>query len=215
MKKTLILVTMMVASLGASAKLGDKIGSNQTDYENRHDVALSYGFYSNSGIISIFEDILTIAATVGHGYFDNEKFIGPISAEYFYRVNNWLGVGGIGAFATQGKDIMSEFSNEFSKTIKKEGSARLNYYTLMPALKADWLRRPHFGMYSKVGLGATIFTDSHKYDDGTKDSGSAVGFTWQASLLGLEAGSNNLRGFLEFSLLGEQGSIVVGLRHKF
>lgn len=203
---------LFLGSTVASAKLGDKIGSNQIDYENRHDVALSYGFYSNSGIISVFEDILTISTTVGHGYFDNEKFIGPISAEYFYRVNNWLGVGGIGAFATQGKDIMSEFSKT---TIAKEGSARLNYYTLMPALKADWLRRPHFGMYSKVGLGATIFTDSHKYDDATKDSGSAVGFTWQASLLGLEAGSNNLRGFLEFSLLGEQGSIVVGLRHKF
>ncbi|MBP5619974.1 MAG: hypothetical protein J6X23_05970 [Bacteroidaceae bacterium] len=207
LKVCFFIAAIFLGSNVASAKIGD----NQTDYENRHEVAVSYGFFSNSSVISTFDDILTIMVTGGHGYFDNEKFIGPISAEYFYRVNNWLGVGGIGAYATQGKDIMSEFS----KTTPKEGTARLNYYTLMPALKADWLRRPHFGMYSKLGLGATIFTDSHSYNDGTKNSDSAVGFTWQASLLGLEAGSNSLRGFLEFSLIGEQGSIVIGLRHKF
>ena len=37
---------------------------------------------------------------------------------------------------------------------------------------------------------------------------------WQASLLGIEAGGPQLRGYLEAGV-GEQGVAVIGLRYKF
>ena len=37
---------------------------------------------------------------------------------------------------------------------------------------------------------------------------------WQASLLGAEVGSQNLRGFFELGV-GEQGIILAGIKYKF
>ena len=88
----------------------------------------------------------------------------------------------------------------------------------MPAVKMDWLRRKHFGMYSKVALGATLRTESTDYDDEHKEdemkSESNVHINCQVSLLGIEAGTTRLRAFAELGF-GEQGTGLVGLRYKF
>ena len=42
----------------------------------------------------------------------------------------------------------------------------------------------------------------------------AVGFYFQASLLGIEAGSPTIRAFTELGT-GEQGIILAGVRYKF
>jgi len=192
----------------AAVMLGSvNVNAQQVDYENRHEFAISYGSLSNSQYFSFLEDAFTISYTGGACSYDNENFVGPISAEYFYRVNEWLGVGGIGIFGTNGKDIFLN-SNE-----TKLGTERLNYFTLMPAIKADWFRRNHFGMYSKLGIGATMVTTKQKYDDGDKFTDSAVFVNWQLSLIGLEAGGTKLRAFGEFGF-GEQGVFVIGLRYK-
>jgi hypothetical protein len=99
---------------------------------------------------------------------------------------------------------------------KKDGKATNTYYTLMPAVKFNWLRKKHFGMYSKLGFGATLRSESVDSDDPTeKDySNSAVHVNWQVSALGIEAGSPKVRGFVEFGV-GEQGMAQVGVRYKF
>ena len=119
----------------------------QNGYDDtKHEVAISYGIDSNSQIIDVFEKIGGIM--VG-AKFDNEKFFGPISAEYFYHVKNWLGVGGIFAYGQNKQDVM------LGKD--KIGESKNSYYTLMPAVKFDWLRKKNFGMYSKLAVGATYF----------------------------------------------------------
>lgn len=67
-----------------------------------------------------------------------------------------------------------------------------SYFTLMPAAKFDWLRKSHFGMYSKLAIGATL--RSEKYDD---ESNSELHVNWQLSLVGIEAGGPTFRGFVE------------------
>ena len=64
--------------------------------ETKHEVAVSYGWWSNSDIIDAFENVG--GALVG-ARFENEKYFGAISAEYFYHVKNWLGVGAIFAYS--------------------------------------------------------------------------------------------------------------------
>lgn len=178
----------------------------QNGYDDtKHEVAISYGIDSNSQIIDVFEKIGGIM--VG-AKFDNEKFFGPISAEYFYHVKNWLGVGGIFAYGQNKQDVI------LGKD--KIGESKNSYYTLMPAVKFDWLRKKNFGLYSKLAVGATLRDEKYNSNDTSNNdySDSEVHVNWQASLLGIEAGSPTLRGFFELGT-GEQGIVLVGVRAKF
>ena len=198
MKKILVLAAVaMMTAMSVNAQNGYD--------EKKHEVAVSYGVWSNSEIIDAFENVG--GALVG-ARFENEKFTGPISAEYFYHVKNWLGVGGILAYGQCEQDVYF--------VGKKDGVSKNTYLTLMPAVKLDWLRKKHFGMYSKLAFGATLRNEKYDSDsDSSKDdSDSEVHVNWQASLLGMEFGGPTIRGFLELGT-GEQGIALVGLRYKF
>lgn len=192
----LVAVAMMTA-MNVSAQNGYD--------ETKHEVAITLGIYSNSQIIDAFENIG--GALVGAKY-ENESFTGPISAEYFYHVKNWLGVGGIFAYGQNKQDVYLLGD--------KDGEIKDTYLTLMPAAKFDWLRKKHFGVYSKLAVGATLRNEKYdSVDPSSKDdSDSEVHVNWQVSLLGIEAGSPTIRGFLELGT-GEQGIILVGVRYKF
>ena len=180
--------------------------SAQKGYDDtKHEVAISIGGLSNSQWIDILEDVTT--TIVGASYKD-ETFTGPLSAEYLYHAKNWLGVGGVFVFGQSKQDMY------LSST--KSGKCTNTYLTLMPAVKFNWLRTNNFGMYSKLAAGATLRSENIDYDDSSKSdySHSGLHFNWQASLLGLEAGSSTIRAFAELGF-GEQGVGLVGLRYKF
>ena len=172
---------------------------------SRHEVAISYGTCSNSQWIDVLEKVTVVGFTFGTTQYENERYFGTLSAEYFYHTNAWLGLGGILAYGQNKQDVY----NELSGTKKSEGELSQSYFTLMPAVKFDWLRTNHFGMYSKFAVGATLRTEKW----GDKDD-SAIHINWQASLLGMEAGSQNIRAFVELGC-GEQGIALAGLRYKF
>lgn len=190
-KLTVMLVAAMMTTVGAYAQ----------DYENKHELAIAYGGWSTSDMLDIYEDLGTIIGTLGAATTDNEKHSGSISAEYFYKTKPWLGVGGIVAYGNSKKDIFIAGT--------KSDQYKNNYFTVMPAVKFDWLRREHIGLYSKLGIGATIRT--MKYND---SSDSEVHVNWQVSALGFEFGSPSFRGFVELGF-GEQGTALAGLRYKF
>ena len=198
MKKFLVMAAVaMMTAMNVNAQNGYD--------ETKHEVAISYGIDSNSQIIDAFENIG--GALVG-AKFENEKFTGPISAEYFYHVKNWLGVGGILAYGENKQDVYLLGD--------KDGVSKNTYLTLMPAVKFDWLRKSHFGMYSKLAVGATLRNEKYDSVDASSkdDSDSEVHVNWQISLLGIEAGGPTIRGFLELGT-GEQGIILAGVRYKF
>jgi len=200
MKKLLV---MIVAAMMATTSVQAQNGYEDT----KHEVGVSYGYLSNSQWIDIFEEMTLI---IFGSNLDNETFIGPISAEYFYRAKKWLGVGGILTYGHSTQDVVS------GKEKIKEGSASNTYITLMPAVKFDWLRKRYFGMYSKLAVGATLRSESVDYINPKYDnySESALHVNWQVSLLGLEFGSPKVRGFFELGS-GEQGTTIFGLRYKF
>ena len=198
MKKMMMMVAVaMMAAMSVNAQNGYD--------DTKHEVAIGVGALSNSQIIDVFEEM---GGALAGARFKDEKFTGPISAEYFYHVKNWLGVGGILAYGKSEQDVYLAGD--------KDGVSKNSYVTLMPAVKFDWLRKQHFGMYSKLAVGATL--RSEKFDHETssnKDySDSEVHVNWQVSLLGIEAGSPTLRGFLELGT-GEQGIALIGVRYKF
>lgn len=180
--------------------------SAQSDIDDpRHQIAVSYGFMSNSNWIDAFENLG--GAFVGSRA-ENDKFIGPISVEYFYRLNNPLiNVGAIVAYGQLKEDLVNGLN---------EGKMTTRYYTLMPGVKFDWFRRECVSMYSKVAAGITYRDEKIDRSGADRDNYTDTGvhFNWQLTGFGVEFGSPNIRGFVEGGV-GEQGMFLAGLRFRF
>ena len=217
--KAAAIVILCCLSMNASA---------QEYYETKHEVAISTGVLPNSVLfdaLSQFASILVTApisaiitggqATAYYTY-ENEKDFPPLSVEYFYHIDHLVGVGGIVSYNGLKRDMYCDVKDASgNKTHSKQGVARMNNFTIMPAVKLDWLRKRNFGMYTKLGVGATIGSEKQKDNDGKVIyDDTDVRFNFQASLLGIEAGSTKIRGFIEVGM-GEQGMFVGGLRCKF
>jgi len=201
MKKLFVMAAVtMMAAVGVHAQNG---------YEDtKHEVAVSYGVHSTSQWVDVFENASVTLTTATLVKYTDGKFIGPISAEYFYHLKSWFGLGGVFVYGKNKQDMLIGD--------KKDGTLMHSYFTLMPAVKFDWLRTKYFGMYSKLAAGLTLRTESLDTNDpGVKsDKASLAHFNWQVSALGIEAGSPTVRGFAELGF-GEQGVFLVGIRCKF
>ena len=172
--------------------------------EFKHEVAISYGALSNSQILDVFEEAIT-APFQGNTTLKDDKFFGPISAEYFYHLQPWIGIGGILVYGQKKGDLYSDSDN------KKIGEDKNTYLTVMPAAKFDWFRRANVGLYSKVGVGVTLRHDVSEdidYDE------SNMHVNWQLTAIGVEVGSKQIRAFAELGT-GEQGIFLGGIRCKF
>lgn len=201
MKKILLMVAVAVMT---ATSVNAQVGYDDT----KQEVAVSIGGLSNSTWMSIGEDLGTVIGSFGTATYDDGKFTGPISVESFYHLDAKWGVGLIGVFTQEKKDMF------FQK--EKIGEAKNVYYTLMPAAKYNWLRKKNFGMYTKLAAGFSFLSQKEESTDKSFEdkSESSVCFNFQASLLGMEFGSPYLRGFLELGV-GEQGLALIGVRCKF
>ena len=196
MKKTIL---GMFAAILLS---GTSLSVQAQEYETKHEIGISYGALSNSQYLDVLEDMLA-APFSGKTDLKNEKFFGPLSVEYFYHVSKVVGVGGIFVYGQKTGDLYVDG--------QVKGENTNHYLTLMPAMKLDWLRKQNFGMYSKLAVGAAYRMEKNDAID-YKETGMHM--NWQVSLLGLEAGSPTVRGFVELGM-GEQGVLLAGLRYKF
>ena len=181
----------------------------QDEMETRHEIAVSYGAVPNSVWIDVLTEV--VPAIFGETH-DNNHYVGPIGLEYYYHTSPLIGVGAVGVFATNNEDA-------FRKEVMT-GHINKSYTTLMPSVKFNWLRKEKWGMYSKLAAGATLAHSSHQdYNEsgkltGEKETSNDVFFNFQASLIGVEAGNDHVRGFAEFGV-GEQGLALAGIRFKF
>lgn len=200
MKKMLLLVVAaMMATMSVNAQNG---------YDTKHEIGVNYGFMSNTQWL----DATMMALHIVEGL-DPVKgsVIGPVSAEYFYHVNDWLGVGGIFTYAYT-KATYDQTVDHTAEVYTSKSA----YYTVLPAVKFNWLRRDHFGMYSKIGAGVMVGNLKAVPADPTEkpESETEWGFNWQVSVLGIEFGGAQLRGFIEGGI-GAQGVALAGIRYKF
>ena len=193
-------------------------GSGAASYP-RHEIGLSYGVLPNSEVITAFVDIFAgLSKAVIEGMFgagektsyDNTVYVGPLTAEYFYNTSRVVGVGGMFISSYETSDVMHDGA--------KVGSRNRNCYSLMPAVKLNWFRKPVWGMYSKIGAGVSVFhwrEHAHNPDNdkSAADSDGPVIFNFQLSAAGIEVG-RKVRGYAEVGV-GEQGLISGGIRYRF
>ena len=200
MKKLIFMVT-------AALMMAVNVNAQEGYEDTKHDVSITFGVGSNSQWIDAFEDIFD-----GYSY-DNDRYMEPISAEYFYHINKMLGLGAIFVYGNHKQDLYDRWSS--SKDKIRIGKSSNSYYTLMPAVKFNFVRKKNFGLYSKAALGVTYRTESIDYIDGSDDyDEKGLLLNWQLSFIGVEAGSPYLRGFAELGI-GEQGIVCAGIRYKF
>ncbi len=174
----------------------------------RHEISVGGGYYSNSELLDLYTELVTMGFTGGYASYENEKFRNPLSIEYYYHVSPLIGVGAIAVYTHSKKDIV--YGGDI------EGRTKSNYFTLMPAVKINWLRKNAWGLYSKVGLGASYRNEKMTSYDKSVSSKTEndVIFNFQATAIGVEAGSENYRGFMELGI-GEQGVVNAGVRLRF
>ena len=223
-KKTLLIVTALALCGSVSA---------QTSYYNtRHEVAVAVGAgatteifsgladFASIGIEAAISTIVTGGLTTAYYTYGDEHYIPTISAEYYYHVNPYIGLGGIVAFNGMSRDMYYTWKDNTSNTehTKLSGKAKRYNYSVLPAMKVDWLRKKYIGLYSKAALGISIMCESQKDDMETAESTDYSDTTFipniQLTFIGFEAGSETWRGFAEYGF-GEQGILSAGLRYKF
>lgn len=181
----------------------------QDEMETRHEIAFSYGGVPNSVWIDIYTDI--IPALFGERR-EGSGYVGPLGLEYYYHTSPLIGVGAVAVFASSKQDCF--YNDTQTSAITK------SFFTFMPSVKFNWLRKRNWGLYSKVAAGVTYarFNDEDYDDNGKKTGEKSVSkdllFNYQASLIGVEAGTENVRGFAELGI-GEQGVALAGVRFKF
>ena len=178
----------------------------QAQDEPRHEFSVSYGVVPNSIWLDITSDV--IGSLFGATY-DHSGETGPIGLEYYYRTSPLIAVGAVATFAMHSEE--EKLKSEITRTSKN------SYFTLMPSVKFNWLRRANWGMYSKIAAGASLrHSTLQNKDDITakKTTDNTVFFNFQVSALGIEAGSDNVRGFAELGI-GEQGIALAGVRFRF
>lgn len=190
MKKNIL---MAAAAMMIAANVSAQNGYDDT----KHEVSIRYGLLPTSEIFH------------NNSEYENETYLGSFSAEYFYHIKEWLSVGCVFAYGKWKADYIKY------DYIIEEDKKETNYYTFLPAVKFDYIRKKNFGMYSKAGLGVSISSTTDTYTDGsTYKFSSEYNLNFQATFLGIEAGSPYLRGFAELGI-GEQGIASIGLRYKF
>ena len=201
------------------------------EYGTKNEVAISIGYITNTQVLNVFSELsevigstfVTGLATGGHyvGYstYDDNSYVPSFSVEFFHHLKPWLSVGAIGCLNYYSNDMYCNWQDNNGNTTKeKVGKGEKCFATLMPAVKFDWLRREHIGLYSKLAIGATYSYEKEVQDNsrGEKNLNSESEFmiNFQATLIGFEAGSEKVRGFAEFGM-GEQGVLSAGVRVKF
>ncbi len=227
MKRKNLLFAVVLMMLGGMTAQAQK----HQYYDTKHEVGIAIGGAANTEIIGGLAELTgimvsTLATTVvtggtmtGTSYsYGSKEYIPALSAEYYYHVSKVVGVGGFVALNGMSRDMYVKWTDNVNGTshVTKTGTARIRNVSVIPTAKFDWLRRKSIGLYSKLGAGVTFMHESQKEEGegGADYSDTSVCFNFQATLLGLEAGSPRFRGFVELGM-GEQGLALAGLRYKF
>jgi len=200
--------------------------------DTKHEISVGVGAGSTSSILNSMSDFVTMTGTAlttsamtggaytGYVSYRDTKTIPTINVEYIYHLNKVVGIGGAVSFNSFSKDMYCTWQNNTTNTSEEQkvGDAKKTNISIMPVVKFDYIRKDHFGLYSKVAAGVTYMHEKETQDISGQNkevnSKNEYLLNFHVTLLGAEFGSKNFRGFTELGF-GEQGIAQIGLRYKF
>lgn len=197
MKKYIILFLLVLPVLRAV--------SQNHQPETRHEFSIGYGWKAASS----FEHLNT-----GFQFHTNSDGIDAFFASYNYRFTRVIGVGVTYTFDPRICTFTDPRNPEAGAICKTYQSSN----SIVPFLKVDWLNRRVVTLYSKVGVGISLWRNKviNYYPDEYEISpmpNFECGFAYQLVPIGIEIGSKQYAGFLQYGLLGMEGAISIGFRY--
>ena len=159
--------------------IGTTITKGQTTEWKKHDVAVIYGAAPFS-----FRDI-----------WDNYNSVGIFTAQYVYNPIKWLGIGavvGYQHFYADNKHAYNSYANDI---------------TGMVVVRANWINRSNFMLYSKAGIG--MVTLKEEKEDTETAAALQIPLIGTAFSLG-----KDFFGLAELGI-GSQGWLMLGAGYRF
>ena len=178
---------------------------NAKDDESRYEISITYGQGTLPQFAYVMGGVLGVAFTAGHFTFENTRFLGGVGFEGIHYANNWLG---FGLAATYDYTTSDAYSVDGDGNKTPNGKFDLGYFSAMPVVKFAWLRRPHVGLYSKLGIGAGLALNSGESVE------KSIAWSGQVTPIGVDFGSTSFRGFVEAGV-GMHGILCGGVRWLF
>ena len=165
-----------------------------------NDFNVSYGYFTAGQFITVLGGVFGAAFSLGYASPSEIYSTGSIQLEYLHKTNYWLWLGG----GVSGEiDTLVMDSKDSDGNVTGTSKTDINTFNVFATAKANWLRREKMAMYTKLSAGIlTTF----------KEDGLAPSI--QLSLVGIEFGGINNRGFVELGL-GMHGILSGGFRHLF
>lgn len=159
-------------------------------FAQQHEISFGYGYPTAMKISNSQGDAFLGALS---GLDLNNKNSGSFNLEYMYNLNSKMAAGLVLGY-------------EHSKM--KSLDYKVDFITIMPSFKMNWIKKDIFRFYSKIALGVTL--DVASTDD---INDTSVEFAYQVSPLGFEVGKS-ISGFAEIGY-GHQGIGLIGIRYRF
>jgi len=194
----------------------EKVGTEIVDNFNpKHEIYASYGLASSTDFKNIYNDMIdNMEATFGgKARVCKDNNFGNINVGYGYHVGKKFVVGLTFSYSQQKGDIETKGIWASDSEWQKVGSRNYQYYTVLPNLKVNWINKPHFALYSRVGIGVRINHEQEEVE-GKTETRNFSKFAYQLTVAGFEAGSRNVRGFAEAGF-GQCGIGQLGCRILF
>ena len=175
-----------------------------------HEFSLGLGAVNISGMgigMDLYEH---------YGNIDRNDMTGPVNLEYFYRLENYKrGRVKIGVqLAYFYYDSAYHYDSAEDSPDGYLAQRRTdNCFSVIPAVKINYVQTKYFDMYCGAGLGVTVRLDETVRGEKEFKHNNRVHPNVQLTFLGIEGGLPCFRAFLEVGF-GEQGLAKFGLRYR-
>ena len=156
----------------------------QTQEWKKHDVAVVYGWNPIIDDRHFWE---------GKDY----KSIGMISAQYVLNITKGFGIGAVFGY--------QHYSHRYFDYVA-------NDLTGMLIIRANWVNKQDYTLYSKAGIGMHFMNDN---DNKESDETTTAAIIPIPSIGGTFDLGNGFFGLAEFSLFSSQGLILIGAGYRF
>jgi hypothetical protein len=126
--------------------------------------------------------------------------------EYYRHLKPEFSVGLIASYA----------GCKWDRPYSTSSDASIGYFTVMPSVKFNWLRKENIGMYTSFAAGVMYAKGDGEVKENGKveeDDVDVTSFMFHISIVGFEAGKK-FRGFGELGF-GEKGFLCLGVRYRF
>lgn len=169
-----------------------------------NEVSFGYGYLSAPQLLIGFGETFgkAFAVVFTLGAADLEEASSRVSTGAF----TFEYMGYVHPHVALGVDVCAEY---FYQSKRNGTNSDMLALSVMPAVKFQWFTKPHFGMYSKLAVGA--FASVPFGQEFTKDN---IGLAMSVNPVGFEFGGYNYKGFVETGF-GMQGMLSAGFKYCF